>query len=59
MSQIYKYGGYLVILAILSLVFGILAGITAAKGSTGFAKNLRSDIYNKVQATNLEWKRRT
>ena len=49
MSQIYKYGGYLVILAILSLVFGILAGLTAAKGSTGFAKNLRHDIYNKVQ----------
>ena len=49
MSQIYKYGGYLVILAILSLIFGILAGITAAKGSTGFAKNLRHDIYNKVQ----------
>ena len=49
MSQIYKYGGYLVILAILSLMFGILAGLTAAKGSTGFAKNLRHDIYNKVQ----------
>lgn len=49
MSQIYKYGGYLVILAILSLIFGILAGLTAAKGSTGFAKNLRHDIYNKVQ----------
>lgn len=49
MSQIYRYGGYLVILAILSLIFGILAGLTAAKGSTGFAKNLRSDIYNKVQ----------
>ena len=49
MSQIYKYGGYLVILAILSLIFGIIAGLTAAKGSTGFAKNLRHDIYNKVQ----------
>ena len=49
MSLIYKYGGYLVILSILSLIFGILSGITAAKGSTGFAKNLRADIYNKVQ----------
>lgn len=49
MSQIYKYGGYLVLLALFSLIFGILAGLTAAKGSTGFAKNLRHDIYHKVQ----------
>ncbi len=49
MSEIYRYGGYLIILAILSLIFGILAGLTAAKGSTGFAKNLRHDIYFRVQ----------
>ena len=49
MSEIYRYGGYLIILAILSLIFGILAGLTAAKGSTGFAKNLRHDIYYRVQ----------
>lgn len=49
MAEIYKYGGYLGILAILSLIFGILAGFTAAKGSTGFAKNLRHDIYYKIQ----------
>lgn len=49
MNEIYRYGGYLIILAILSLIFGILAGLSAAKGSTGFAKNLRHDIYHKVQ----------
>lgn len=54
MSQIYRYGGYLVLLALCSLVFGILAGLTAAKGSTGFAKNLRHDIYYKVQDYSFE-----
>ena len=49
MSMIYKYGLYLVILALLSLVFGVLAGFSSAKASTGFAKNLRHDIFYKVQ----------
>lgn len=49
MTVIYKYGGVLVALALLSLLFGVLAGFTAAKASSGFAKNLRHDIYYKVQ----------
>ncbi len=36
--------------ALLSLTCGILGGITAAKASTGFAKNLRLDLYKKVQS---------
>lgn len=54
MSAIYKYGVMLVGLAITSLICGIIAGITAARASTGFAKNLRHDIYYKVQDYSFE-----
>ena len=43
------YSITLVILAGLSLTSGIIAGRTAATASCGFAKNLRKDLYYKVQ----------
>lgn len=46
---IMKMGIALLISAGLSLLFGILAGASAAKGSAGFAKNLRKDMYYSVQ----------
>ena len=49
MPFILKYGALLIALAMLSLMFGALAGITAATASCGFAKNLRKDLYYKVQ----------
>ena len=49
MSEILKIGVALVLAAILSLFFGIAGGITSAKAATGFAKNLRQDLYYKVQ----------
>ena len=45
----YLYGFILLVAAMFALLFGILAGITAAKASSGFAKNLRKDLYYKVQ----------
>jgi ATP-binding cassette subfamily B protein len=39
----------LVICALASLGFGVLSAIFAAKGATGFAKNLRQDMYYRVQ----------
>lgn len=48
-SEIWKYGMILVVLAIFALIFGALAGTYAARASTGFAKNLRHDIYHHVQ----------
>ena len=39
----------LVVAAILSLIFGVTSGKCAAKASSGFAKNLREDLYNKIQ----------
>lgn len=49
-----QYGGVVVLLAILSLAFGGVAGITAAKASCGFAKNLRHDLYYAVQDFSFE-----
>ena len=49
MNMVYKIGVELIICAILSLFFGMLSGISAAKASAGFSKNLREDLYKKVQ----------
>ncbi len=49
MSEILKYGGILLSLAALSITSGIMAGRFAATASCGFAKNLRHDLFNKVQ----------
>ena len=49
MNLVYKIGIELIICAILSLIFGMLSGMFAAKASSGFAKNLRQDLYYKVQ----------
>ncbi len=49
MNVILKIGLQLVLASILSLVFGCFSGITASKASAGFAKNLRQDLYYKVQ----------
>lgn len=48
-SAIYKYGGILIVCAILALIFGVLSGKFAAKAGAGFGKNLRHDLYYKVQ----------
>ena len=49
MNVVYKIGLQLILCAILSLVCGTLSGRCAAKASAGFAKNLRKDLYYKVQ----------
>lgn len=49
MAPIIKYGIILLILATLSLICGVLSGRYAATASCGFAKNLRQDLYYKVQ----------
>lgn len=49
MKEVLKIGLELVGAAMLSLIFGVLSGSVAAKASAGFAKNLRKDLYYKVQ----------
>jgi len=54
LSVIVKYGVILVIMACFSLLFGALAGITAANASAGFGKNLRKDLFVAVQNFSFE-----
>ena len=49
MEVILVYGGILIGMAILSLLFGMLSGRFAARASAGFAKNLRKDMYYAIQ----------
>ncbi len=49
MNYVLKIGGVLLAATVVSLLFGMLSASTAARASTGFAKNLRKDLYYKVQ----------
>ena len=48
-GTVLKIGITLVIASLLSLLFGVISGITASTASAGFAKNLRKDLYYKIQ----------
>ncbi len=50
LAQIAKYGGMLVLMALLSLSCGALAGHFCAIASSGFGKNLRRDLFTAVQS---------
>lgn len=45
----FKTGGVMVAAALLSLTFGVLAGRFAAVSAAGFAKNIRSALFRKIQ----------
>ena len=49
MAYIIKMGALLVLLAVVALFFGAKAGQLAAVASSGYAKNLRHDIFYKIQ----------
>ena len=53
-KYILEVGGLLIVSAILSLTFGMLSGRFAAKASAGYAKNLRKEMYHKVQNYSFE-----
>ena len=49
MANVFLYGGIMVVLAFISLFFGVKAGQTAAVASTGFSTNLREAMYTNIQ----------
>ena len=53
-AKIWQYAGILVAIAVASLVTGTLAGAFCARASTGFAKNLRKDLYYHIQDFSFE-----
>ena len=54
LDVIAKYGAALVAMSLISLVFGVAAGRTCAAASTGFARNLRRDMFYKIQDYSFE-----
>lgn len=54
LKVILNYGLILVGMAVLSLLFGWLAGSACATASCGLAKNLRSDMFHKIQTYSFE-----
>ncbi len=53
-KYIVEIGGLLIVCAILSLTFGMLSGRFAAKASAGYAKNLRKEMFHKIQDYSFE-----
>lgn len=49
MADVWKYGGLLILCAVVSLTSGFLSGRYAAIASSGFGKNLRHDEFERVQ----------
>ena len=49
MSEVYRYGGLMLLMAGFSTLFGILAARFAAYSSTGLAANLREAMYTNIQ----------
>ena len=54
MDVIIRYGVQLLVMALLSLIFGVAAGNTCATASTGFARNLRQDMFYRIQDYSFE-----
>ena len=53
-SEVVQIGVVLALMAIVSLACGGIAGFTCAKASAGFAKNLRKDVFHKIQTYSFE-----
>ena len=49
MGEVWRYGGRLALYALCSLSFGVASAFFASYASTGFARNLRHDMFHKVQ----------
>ncbi len=54
MGEIAEYGVALLLMALLSLIFGASAGSTCATASCGFARNLRKDMFYKIQGYSFQ-----
>ena len=54
MGVIARYGAALIAMSVVSLLFGGAAGATCAEASTGFARNLRKDMFYKIQDYSFE-----
>lgn len=49
-SHIVKVGGMMIVIAAIGLIGGLAGGVLAAKAATGFAKNLRKAMFERIQS---------
>nr|WP_317401774.1 ABC transporter ATP-binding protein [uncultured Gemmiger sp.] len=49
MEHIYRVGGWMILAAVIGLVFGVLGAVFGSRASTGFARNLRRSMYRNIQ----------
>ena len=54
MNEVLVPGLILVLMALLSLLCGGAAGVTGSHASTGFARNLRADLFSRIQTFSFE-----
>lgn len=54
LDVILRYGAVLIVMAAASLVFGVCSGAACAAASSGLAKNLRKDMFYKIQSYSFE-----
>ena len=54
MSEVVRLGLILVVMALVSLSFGGGAAMTGAKASSGFARNVRRDVFERIQSFSFE-----
>ena len=55
MQSVVRLGLILVVMALLSLACGAAAGFAGARASAGFARNLRRDIFERIQHFSFEY----
>ena len=49
MNAVWKYGAILILYSLMSLAFGVISAVAASYAGTGLARNLRHDMYHRVQ----------
>ncbi len=54
LSELLKTGVILVVMALVSLSFGGAAGYTSAKAASGYSRNLRNDLFDKIQTFSFD-----
>lgn len=54
LEDIARLGVWLAVMALLSLTFGMIAAFTCSTASCGLAKNLRQDMFDKIQSFSFE-----
>ena len=54
LRHIIVVGVFMIVAALIGLAGGIMGGVFGAKASTGFAKNLRKGMFDKIQTFHLK-----